>query len=65
MKRITTLIILLSVLFTFSLLMLFWSIPQITSRSIILFDLLSPMIASMILAVFSGSGLLIILSKRV
>ena len=61
MKRITILFLLL---FAFSILMLFVGIPQITSTSIVLLDALSPMIASIILAVFSGSGLLIILSKR-
>jgi len=61
MKRI---IILFLLLFAFSILMLFVGIQQITSTSIVLLDALSPMIASIILAVFSGSGLLIILSKR-
>ncbi len=61
MKRLTILFLLL---FAFSMLMLFVGIPQITSTSIVLLDALSPMIASIILAVFSGSGLLIILSKR-
>lgn len=62
MKQITILFLLL---FAFSILMLFVGIPQITSTSIVLLDALSPMIASIILAVFSGSGLLIILNKRV
>ena len=61
MKRLTILFLLL---FAFSMLMLFVGIPQITSTSIVLLDALSPMIASIILAAFSGSGLLIILSKR-
>lgn len=65
MKQITVLFILLIMLFAFSILMLFWGIPQFTSTSNVLLDALSPMIASIILAVFSGSGLLIILQKRV
>jgi len=65
MKRITTLTIFLTPLFVFSILMLFCGIPQVTSNSLVLLDSLSPMIASIILAVFSGVGLLIILNKRV
>ena len=65
MKRITVLIILLIMLFAFSIVMLFVGIPQITSTSVGLLDALSAMAASMILAAFSGSGLLIILNKRV
>lgn len=65
MKRITALIILLIMLFAFSIVMLFWGIPQITNTSVVLLDALSPMVASIILAAFSGSGLLIILNKRV
>lgn len=65
MKQITVLIILLIMLFAFSILMLFWGIPQFTSTSVVLLDALSPMAASIILAIFSGSGLLIILNKRV
>jgi hypothetical protein len=65
MKRITVLIILLIMLFAFSIVMLFVGIPQITSTSVVLLDALSAMAASMILAAFSGSGLLIILNKRV
>lgn len=65
MKRITVLIILLIMLFAFSIVMLFWGIPQITRTSVILLDALSPMVASIILAAFSGSGLLIVLNKRV
>lgn len=61
MKRITILFLLL---FAFSILMLFVGIPQITSTSIVLLDALSPMIASIILTIFSESGLLIILSKQ-
>lgn len=65
MKRITTLTIFLTPLFVFSILMLFCGIPQVISNSLVLLDSLSPMIASIILAVFSGVGLLIILNKRV
>ena len=64
MKRITVLSILLIMLFAFSIVMLFWGIPQITSTSLVLLDALSPMAASIILAIFSGSGLLIILRKH-
>lgn len=65
MKRITTLTIFLTLLFVFSILMLFFGIPKITGNSLVLLDSLSPMIASIILAAFSGIGLLIILNKRV
>lgn len=62
MKWLTILFLLL---FAFSILMLFVGIPQITNTSIVLFDALSPMISSIILAAFSGGGLLIILNKRI
>ena len=65
MKRLTIFTTFLILLFVFSILMLFGGIPQFTSTSNVLLDALSPMVASIILAVFSGSGLLIILQKRV
>ena len=63
MKR-TIFVILLGVLFVISIFILLCGIPQITSNSANLFDAISAIIASIILAIFSGSGLLIILNKR-
>lgn len=66
MKRghILALIVFFVVLFSFAIFMLLWGVPQITSNSVNPYDSLSAIIASIVLAIFSGSGLLIILNSK-
>lgn len=64
MKKVRILVVLLGLLFAVGIFMLLWGVPKITSNSVNPYDSLSVIIASIIIAIFSGSGLLIILNKN-